>query len=172
MTDEAQPTAANLQPPASTTLSPESQTSRSPDPNLKEAPAPSPNTSTEPAEPARPGNPLQDKDHGTPSLASPEHPNISIEDFDWAGLEQRYHADMQACADTETGLFEEFNQAIRLFESWASVTTTHENDRSYKRLKTRMSYVQGDEQRLEKKRQHHMKVVAAFEGALALLREP
>ncbi|MCJ1421104.1 hypothetical protein MMC32_007466 [Xylographa parallela] len=154
MTAEAQPTAANLQTTASTTLSPESQTSRSPNLNIKEAPAPSPNTSTEPAEPQRPETPLQDKDQESPSFPPSDYPNLPIEDFDWAGLEQRYHTDMQAYADTETVLFEEFNQAIQLFESWASVTTTHENDRSYKRLKTRMSYVQQDEQRLEKKRQH------------------
>ncbi|MCJ1377543.1 hypothetical protein MMC17_000638 [Xylographa soralifera] len=154
MAEEAQPTAASLQPPTSTTPSSRTQTSSSPDPITNEAPATAPNPSTAPTEPIEPETPLQNKDQEPHDLPPSEDPNTNIEDFDWAGLEQRYHADMETCANTETGLFEEFNQAIRLFESWASVTTTHENDRSYKRLKTRISYVQGNEQRLEKKRQH------------------
>ncbi|MCJ1285004.1 hypothetical protein MMC26_004341 [Xylographa opegraphella] len=165
MTGGAQPTTASFQTTASTASSSGSQTSRSPDPITSK-------TSSEHAESQQPITPVQAQDKDPRELTPSEEPNIDIEEFDWAGLEQRYHAEMQACAATEAALFEEFNQAIRLFESWASVTTTHENDRSYKRLKTRICYVQGDEQRLEKKRQHHTKVVAAFESALALLREP
>lgn len=60
---------------------------------------------------------------------------------------------------------------LKVFEAWASTTIHHENERSSKRyydtpfisnrthltegrLKTRMSYVHGAEERLEKKRQH------------------
>ncbi|MCJ1478712.1 hypothetical protein MMC13_007395 [Lambiella insularis] len=109
---------------------------------------------------------------GRQTLDPIEDPNQKIEDYDWADVEHRYHDKMQECAKDEAALFDEFNDTIKLFESWTAAMTVHENDRSYKRLKTRMTYVERDEERLEKKRQHYSKVVSAFESALALLRSP
>ncbi|MCJ1395284.1 hypothetical protein MMC18_008168 [Xylographa bjoerkii] len=137
MAEESQPTAANLQTTASTNPSSEPHTSSTPEGVTTEAAATSTNasTSTVPAKATGTQTPIQDNE---PRGRVPsEDLNINIEDFDWADLEHRYHADMQTCANTETALFEDFAQAIRLFESWASVTTTHENDRSYKRYFTR-----------------------------------
>ncbi|MCJ1295231.1 hypothetical protein MMC34_006793 [Xylographa carneopallida] len=172
MTAETQPTSTSPQTTPSPTPSSQPHDSSNPDPTTDMTAATPPLTFTKPTEPTGPETTLQPKNTVPASVLESEAPPLPIEAFDWAGLEARYHADMQACADTDTGLFEEFNQAIRIFEAWASVTTTHESERSSKRLKTRMCYVQGDEQHLEKKRQHHMKVVAAFQDALALLREP
>ena len=144
MTEEAQPLATNLQSTASTAPSSRPQTSGSPDPITDTSPATPPTTSTAPAELTGTENSLQAKD---------KEPLMDLEHFDWASLEQHYHADMRTCAATEASLSEEFNQAIRvsqlpyippssplphinhlqIFESWASVTTSHENERSLKR---------------------------------------
>lgn len=44
-----------------------------------------------------------------------------------------------------------------------------EEERAGKRLRTRMAFVQQKEESLEEKRLHYVKVVKAFESALALL---
>ncbi|MCJ1402605.1 hypothetical protein MMC11_005825 [Xylographa trunciseda] len=173
MTEEAQSTAPSLHNTAPISPSLETRPSSNPEPNTSSTPATFPNTST--AAPTGSSNSLHEPSPDPHDLPPSEGPNIHIPAFDWASLEERYDADMQTCAARETALFEEFNEAIRanistqLFESWASVTTTHENERSYKRLKTRMSYVQGDEHRLEKKRQHWTNFYDGNDGGLKAL---
>ncbi|KAA6415890.1 MAG: hypothetical protein FRX48_00609 [Lasallia pustulata] len=95
-----------------------------------------------------------------------------IDDFDWDELEMRFQGKMAECKHVEEEIYKEFNNLLEVFNAWASAVSIHENDRASKRLKTRMSYVQGAESGLEDKRQHYVKVVKAFESALALLSGP
>ena len=78
------------------------------------------------------------------------NPSESMEPFDWDDLERRYHTAMQECEQEERKLQREFKDwvkvdhllgqtpgthglLVKVFETWASVTTVHENDRAYKR---------------------------------------
>ncbi|MCJ1249072.1 hypothetical protein MMC30_006294 [Trapelia coarctata] len=120
-------------------------------------------------------SPMTNRDNGRPPNNQSDQseligdPKMPLDGFDWADLEKRYHDKMDECRETENEICEEFGKWVRVFEAWASTTIHHENERSIKRLKTRMRYVHGAEERLEKKRQHYSSVVKAFESALALL---
>ncbi|KAK4973351.1 hypothetical protein LTR28_011234 [Elasticomyces elasticus] len=133
-----------------------------------------------------------DEDRQEPQSEAKElfDPDEGIESFAWDDLEQRYHDAMREREAVERGLHDEFSCLMDYFAIWAQTTTTHEVDRSFKRLKTQMAFVQHEEGALERKRQHCMlifsanlpnihvpaltgaadiTVVKAFEGALALL---
>ncbi|KAK5112500.1 hypothetical protein LTR62_004257 [Meristemomyces frigidus] len=115
---------------------------------------------TEPAAP--------DNDETTP-IAAPSDPQEPIPEFDWTDLESRYHNKMADLKKNEDEIYKEFNDLCNFFNVWANATQYHEVDRSFKRLKTQMTYVRHEEEELEQKRGHYMKVVDAFKSALLLL---
>ncbi|KAK6398025.1 hypothetical protein LTR65_003105 [Meristemomyces frigidus] len=99
--------------------------------------------------------------------STPSEPQDRIEAFDWQQLQQRYHEKMHELDADEQAIFAEFNSLCNASRSRTS--QTHEVDRSYKRLKTQMAYVRHEEDELEQKRGHYIKVVEAFKSALLLL---
>ncbi|KZF26114.1 hypothetical protein L228DRAFT_242522 [Xylona heveae TC161] len=110
------------------------------------------------------GDPLTD-----PGSVAEEKPSDPIGSHDWEELEKRYHEEIKKWEGKEHEIHIQFNQLMTVFAEWAQTVSVHDNDRSYKRLKTRVGYVQRAERSLEEKRQHYIKVVKAFENALALL---
>ncbi|TKA77764.1 hypothetical protein B0A49_01564 [Cryomyces minteri] len=98
-------------------------------------------------------------------------PSEPIAPFDWKNLENKYHDKIRERAAEEQRIYDEFGKLITYFNVWSSTTSRHEVERSFKRLKTQMAYVNHSEDVLEQKRQHYLKVVAAFQSALALLNQ-
>ncbi|KAL2058605.1 hypothetical protein ABVK25_001333 [Lepraria finkii] len=93
----------------------------------------------------------------------------ALEAYDWDELEERFHAKMEVCAKREEGIQEEFNELLEVFRAWVASGSAHEEERAGKRLRTRMAFAQQKEKTLEEKRTQYVKVVKAFESALALL---
>ncbi|KAF7189372.1 hypothetical protein HII31_09350 [Pseudocercospora fuligena] len=96
-------------------------------------------------------------------------PEVSLPGFDWHDLQQRYRVKMDELNREENEILKDFNQLIGYFSIWADVGSGQELHRSSKRLRTQLVYVQHEEEQLEEKRQHYIKVVDAFKSALALL---
>ncbi|KAH9826259.1 hypothetical protein Tdes44962_MAKER03643 [Teratosphaeria destructans] len=96
-------------------------------------------------------------------------PNERIEDFEWMSLQQRYHDRMREIGNQEQQISADFSSLCNYFGVWADASRTHEVGRSFKRLKTQIAYVNHEENQLEIKRQHYIKVVQAFQSALQLL---
>ncbi|MCJ1228400.1 hypothetical protein MMC12_005061 [Toensbergia leucococca] len=97
------------------------------------------------------------------------NPRDVMDEYGWDDLEERFLARMGECRKKEEEINMEFREWLKVFEAWTSTTLVHEEERAHKRLRTRMSYVQGAEVQLEERRLHYIKVVQAFESALALL---
>ncbi|KAF2093133.1 hypothetical protein NA57DRAFT_48715 [Rhizodiscina lignyota] len=114
-------------------------------------------------------DPAESDHEQTQSGDESDDPSMRIDDFDWTGLEATYQSRMEQAAEEEGQLYQEFNHLIEFFGIWASTIQNHEEERSAKRLKTRVFHVENSEAELEKKRQHYIKVVNAFQSALALL---
>ncbi|KAK5133275.1 hypothetical protein LTR08_008009 [Meristemomyces frigidus] len=100
---------------------------------------------------------------------TPSEPQITIARFDWNDLQQRYHDKMRELDLKEQDVYEEFETLCAYFSVWANTSQTHEVDRSFKRLKTQTTFVRHEEDELERKRSHYIKVVEAFKSALQLL---
>ncbi|KAK3675645.1 hypothetical protein LTR78_004286 [Recurvomyces mirabilis] len=99
----------------------------------------------------------------------PSEPQDEIADFDWTDLQARYHDRMTELQHNELKIVDEFSQLCDFFGIWADSMQTHEVGRSFKRLKTQTAYVRHEEDELEQKRGHYIKVVDAFKSALQLL---
>ncbi|QDS68296.1 hypothetical protein FKW77_010660 [Venturia effusa] len=98
-------------------------------------------------------------------------PKEEIQMFDWENLQQRYHQMIEEQGLAEDQLEEEFSKLINFFTIWLETTRSHEVDRSFKRLKTRVHHVRASEEQFEERRMHYLNVVAAFKSALALLNQ-
>ena len=96
-------------------------------------------------------------------------PQVRLEDYDWAELEEQFAKRMEAFRAVEDGIWEEWKGWGELFGAWANTIKVHDEERAAKRLRTRIAFTQGSEENLEAKRQHYIKVVQAFEAALALM---
>ena len=96
-------------------------------------------------------------------------PAVRLEEYEWAELEAQFERRMEAMRAVEEGVWEEWRGWGEIFGAWASTISVHDEDRASKRLRTRIAFTQGSEGDLEGKRQHYIKVVQAFESALALL---
>ncbi|CAF9943632.1 MAG: hypothetical protein ALECFALPRED_000810 [Alectoria fallacina] len=96
-------------------------------------------------------------------------PSVRLEEYDWAELETQFGKRMEAFKTVEEGIWEEWRGWGEIFGAWASTISVHDEERASKRLRTRIAFTQGSEESLEAKRMHYIKVVQAFEGALALL---
>lgn len=96
-------------------------------------------------------------------------PADKIEHFDWKKLEERYHDAIAEKNKVEREILDEFNSLMNFFTIWADTSQSHEAERSFKRLRTRMAHVQNSEEKLETTRLHYIQVVKAFESALQLL---
>ncbi|KAM0804162.1 hypothetical protein BDR22DRAFT_944577 [Usnea florida] len=96
-------------------------------------------------------------------------PSVRLEEYDWADLETQFANRMLAFKTVEEGIWDEWRGWGEIFGAWASTISVHDEERARKRLRTRIAYTQGAEEGLEAKRMHYVKVVQAFEGALALL---
>ncbi|GAB7334011.1 hypothetical protein MBLNU13_g06107t2 [Cladosporium sp. NU13] len=107
--------------------------------------------------------------HDQESSDDDAEPADQIAPFDWVGLEQRYHHQMGQYATEEQELYRSFNELCGYFYVWAEAGHAHEVDRSFKRMKTQITLVQHNEEALESKRLHYVKVVEAFKSALQLL---
>ncbi|KAH7399261.1 hypothetical protein BKA66DRAFT_565347 [Pyrenochaeta sp. MPI-SDFR-AT-0127] len=97
-------------------------------------------------------------------------PSERIVDFDWDDLHERYHEAVNKCQGQETELLKEWESLMTYFRIWASSGHDRETGRTYSRLRTRMTYVQNSEEKLERTRNHYINVVKAFESALNLLK--
>ncbi|KAL9103289.1 MAG: hypothetical protein Q9163_001667 [Psora crenata] len=96
-------------------------------------------------------------------------PQVKLDDYDWAELEEQFTKRMEAFRAEEDGIWEEWKGWGEIFEAWAATVSVHDEERAAKRLRTRIAFTQGSEESLEAKRQHYIRVVQAFESALALL---
>ena len=96
-------------------------------------------------------------------------PQVRLEEYDWNELEEQFTKRMEAFKAVEDGIWEEWKGWGELFKAWASTISVHDEERASKRLRTRIAFTQGSEENLEQKRQHYIKVVQAFEAALALM---
>ncbi|KAL8650585.1 MAG: hypothetical protein Q9210_003733 [Variospora velana] len=137
------------------------------------------------AQPTQPNATVDDSTNGTPGPQVPPSgqetaategtvidPKEPLEPYGWDDLEERFLKKMEECQVREGEIEKEFREWIDVFQAWASTTREHEEERAHKRLRTRMAWVQNSEQGLEEKRRHYIKVVQAFESALALLTGP
>jgi len=93
-----------------------------------------------------------------------------LEPYSWDDLEARYSKAMGERAAVEDKLAQEFKSLTEVFTAWAQTTSTHEDNRAIKRLRTRISKVQDEEKTLGEKKQHYVNVVKAFQNALDLLK--
>jgi len=96
-------------------------------------------------------------------------PQVRLEEYDWSELEEQFSKRMDAFKAVEEGIWEEWKGWGELFGAWASTISVHDEERASKRLRTRIAFTQGSEENLEQKRLHYIKVVQAFEAALALM---
>ena len=96
-------------------------------------------------------------------------PAVRLEEYEWQELEQQFERRMEAMRVVEEGIWEEWRGWGEILGAWASTISVHDEERASKRLRTRVAFTQGAEESLEAKRQHYIKVVQAFESALALL---
>ncbi|MCJ1272747.1 hypothetical protein MMC21_000534 [Puttea exsequens] len=116
------------------------------------------------------------QDNGQPAThsSSPLQANLGsskepLEKYDWDELEARYYAELEKCDEGEKAIQEDFRELIELFHRWTATGSKFEEERASKRLRTRIAFVQQSERSMEEKRLHYVKVVQAFESALALL---
>ncbi|KAI1003439.1 hypothetical protein K3495_g4767 [Podosphaera aphanis] len=93
-----------------------------------------------------------------------------LPELDWEQFENRFTEALQKLDEEESQILDQFDQLMEMFFIWAQTGSSHETDRTIKRLKTRERYVQLSEDKLEKKKTHYTKVVFAFKNALDLLR--
>ncbi|CAL8575114.1 hypothetical protein XPA_001057 [Xanthoria parietina] len=119
-----------------------------------------------------PGTQTPPSAQGTLKEEEPVDPKGLLEPFGWDDLEERFAQKMHECQRQEGEIANEFKEWGQVFQAWASTTREYEEERLHKRLKTRMAWVRNSESTLEEKRQHYIKVVQAFESALALLGGP
>ncbi|CAF9925728.1 hypothetical protein IMSHALPRED_006770 [Imshaugia aleurites] len=96
-------------------------------------------------------------------------PSVRLEEYDWPELEAQFAKRMEAFRTVEEGIWEEWKGWGEIFGAWAATISVHDEERARKRLRTRIAFTQNREEGLEAKRMHYIKVVQAFEGALALL---
>ena len=96
-------------------------------------------------------------------------PSVRLEEYEWTELESQFARRMDAMRSIEESVWEEWRGWGEIFGAWASTISVHDEERASKRLRTRVAFTRGREEELEGKRQHYIKVVQAFEGALALL---
>ncbi|KAL5337778.1 hypothetical protein BJX70DRAFT_399255 [Aspergillus crustosus] len=95
----------------------------------------------------------------------------NIRDYDWSELENNYIRMLEQHEKSEEELRIEITKLLHVFTAWSQITIQHDETRALKRFKTQMHHVQNSEESLEKKRNHYMDVVKAFESALALLND-
>ena len=104
-------------------------------------------------------------------------PQVKLENYEWAELEDQFAKRMEAFRAEEDGIWDEWKAWGEIFKAWASTISVHDEERAAKRyslpptqmrvsascdtfantdvsLRTRMAYTQGSEESLEAKRQH------------------
>ncbi|PLB44693.1 hypothetical protein P170DRAFT_479246 [Aspergillus steynii IBT 23096] len=91
--------------------------------------------------------------------------------FDWEQLHKSYVHAMEEHGAIETELRARIAKLLEIFTAWSQTTVVRDETRALKRFKTQMQHVQNSEESLEKRRQHYLDVVKAFESALALLND-
>ncbi|EEH17473.1 hypothetical protein PABG_00036 [Paracoccidioides brasiliensis Pb03] len=96
---------------------------------------------------------------------------LSLHDCDWEQLQKKFTDAMDERTQVEMTLHRETAELLEMFIAWSQTTVSCDEDRAYKRFKTRMSFTQNHETKLEEKKKHYADVVKAFENALALLLE-
>ena len=60
-------------------------------------------------------------------------PQVKLEDYDWAGLEDQFEKRMQAFKAEEDGIWEEWRGWNEIFKAWASTISVHDEERASKR---------------------------------------
>ncbi|KAL4872154.1 hypothetical protein BDV12DRAFT_151109 [Aspergillus spectabilis] len=95
----------------------------------------------------------------------------NIRDYDWSELESNYIQMMEQHEKSEEELRNHSTRLLQVLTAWSQTTVEHDETRALKRFRTQMHHVQNSEESLEKKRNHYMDVVKAFESALALLND-
>ncbi|KLJ06941.1 hypothetical protein EMPG_17549 [Blastomyces silverae] len=98
---------------------------------------------------------------------------LSLRDCDWERLQKKFTDAMDERSQAEMVLQRETAELLEvgaMFIAWSQTTAYRDEDRAYKRFKTRMGFAQNSEAKLEEKKKHYANVVRAFENALALLR--
>ncbi|OAX83065.1 hypothetical protein ACJ72_02583 [Emergomyces africanus] len=115
---------------------------------------------------------LEDSSRETEDRAIDAYENLalSLRDCDWEQLQKKFTDAMDERSQAERVLQKETAEILEIFISWSQTTAYRDEDRAYKRLKTRMGFAQNSEAKLEEKKKHYANVVKAFENALALLR--
>lgn len=119
------------------------------------------------------GNEDDSRDHDEDQDEHDEHdddsPNTPLPNFDWSDLENRYRAMIAQKVTEEAEVWEEFCKITDYFGAWCSASSRHETNRGLKRHKTQAYFVRAEEQQLEERRKHYVKVIEAFRSALSML---
>jgi len=123
-----------------------------------------PDASVDPTEEAEDDHQVETE---TLPVSNPDQP---LPPMDWEEFEGRYRDAMQTANDEEDALLVEFDKYVEAFSVWAIAPAQRDNERGWKRLKTRQRYVQLAEGKLKEKQDHYTEVVRAFQMALELLR--
>ncbi|KAL6715946.1 hypothetical protein ACLMJK_006908 [Lecanora helva] len=118
-------------------------------------------TQPQPPPPHSPPEPHQQPD--------PFSPTATLLPYDFKDLESRFQVRMAQCDRVEEEIEAEFREVLSLFSLWREIGSAYEEERARKRLRTRTSHLRTSEAKLQDKKDHHIKVVQAFENALALL---
>ncbi|KAJ9272273.1 hypothetical protein DTO212C5_1458 [Paecilomyces variotii] len=93
----------------------------------------------------------------------------NLHECSWEVLQEKFSTAMETHAQAEQELRDQTAKLLEVFMTWSQVAVSYDEDRAFKRFKTRMQHVQNSETKLEDKKKHYANVVKAFESALALL---
>ncbi|TAQ83618.1 hypothetical protein B7494_g8063 [Chlorociboria aeruginascens] len=95
---------------------------------------------------------------------------VPAEPLNWVEFESRYKDAISKRTREEETLLNEFESLSGAFLIWSQASAKFDNERAWKRFKTRVNHVQHSEQSLAEKKEHYRKVVTAFQTAVDLLK--
>ncbi|KAG5304893.1 hypothetical protein I7I50_05128 [Histoplasma capsulatum G186AR] len=85
---------------------------------------------------------------------------LSLRDCDWEQLQKEFADAMDERSQVEMALHKETAELLEMFTAWSQTTAYRDEDRAYKRFKTRMGFAQTSETKLEEKKKHCMAIAA------------
>ncbi|PNS20179.1 hypothetical protein CAC42_5629 [Sphaceloma murrayae] len=111
-----------------------------------------------------------DKDIGPIDDATDLAVEEPLESFNWDDLAGKYHGMIAEKEQEIEQVLDEYNQLQGLFEQWCRAGQDVEGERTFKRHKTQALYVRKEEEDLERRREHYVGVMDAFQKAMAMLK--
>ncbi|EPE32649.1 hypothetical protein GLAREA_07783 [Glarea lozoyensis ATCC 20868] len=99
----------------------------------------------------------------------PQDTSVELEDFDYAEIERKYREELKAVHKEEKQYFNDLESYGRLAGNWAAGASARDNERAFKRLKTRERFVQLSEDTLQAKHEHYSHVYTVLQSAIDLI---